>query len=310
MIFPNIKPEKINFDFPDLLSQEENFSTGYHKTFLPSRNGWGTDFEFVYNFLTSSEVKTIMNFYNQVKGSWLTFSLPHEIFRHPLSVRYEFELLFTNCAFRFKNSPSIKTEGLDIYSMTLNLVSEIDLEKPWIESPNADNIERINLMVQDNIPKYLDYWNTQFSEYENLRSEIETETSKETKIYFLSQSQRFLQEILKLSPNYKKTTNVLITGNSISYTGTQSWFPIDQDIFIKVLNYFNFLENHFYFLRYPSSNDPLFQGIKNIASQLTISPNLSALLTSKTDVNLGDYTPDWGGERDYIFQDIINKLTP
>ena len=323
MIFPNIPPKKIDFDFPTLLSQKEDFVGGYEKTFLNSSNGWGMTFIFTYKFLDSNQLKEIIQFYKQVRGKWKTFSLPHEIWRHPLPLRAELEVLLKNCAFRFDTEPKISPLKGDVYDLEFKLVTDIDLSNPWLAFPQTDET-RVNIIVQDNIPYYYPYWEIQLPEYGRFRKDLAEEISADTRIYFLGAQERYLLYLFNLPPNYKKITNILFTTNSQSYTGSRDFFLVDRDTYLTVnsrlegLNGKRYIANYLYFITYPENlpNDPILQDASDLSRNRHSTSSLEeyAISTNFINANIDDTStnsnPGWGGNRDWMFQDIIDKLTP
>lgn len=273
-IFPIIEGAfSIDLVFPTLANQKEKFNTYQHIYQLFSK-GYGSELKINLISVSALEARRVLDFYNDMLGTLKTFSLPHEMWRHPLLLRYNFEEALDSCAFRFKEMPNVTTQGYNDYSLTISLVSDFDLVRPLFSSPSEDRYA-FNIWIQDNIFSDSGVYSTRkqlyYSVKTRLLSELDLVASDLGKdvtfrANFLPPEKRYIDQSISFSPHYKKTLNYVITTGSTQYTSNSDTSTLDFLNLLKLRENYapSLFENYFTFLNF---NIPSESELSDLSSQ-------------------------------------------
>lgn len=264
--FPIIEgASSLDLVFPNMVNQTEKFNTYQHIYQLFSK-AYGTEIILQLKSVSALEARRVLDFYNDMLGNLKTFSLPHEMWRHPLIMRLSFESALESCAFRFKEIPKITTQGYDDYNLSIPLVADFDLVRPAF-SPPSEFEYAFNIWIQDNIFKGSDLYPFRRQLFYDVKSRLIPELDlvasglgkKVTfQANFLPPEKRYIDLSLSFPPHYRKTLNYVITAGSTHYTSNSEVSSLDYRNLLKLREAYApaLFENYYIFFDYNLPQEP------------------------------------------------------
>jgi hypothetical protein len=137
--FPNIKPQFLKkIQTPDYTLATVEAKSGYENTIRKGFQGYSTQLTLEYQHISEIDVITIINFYNQVKGSVISFKLPENFFNIQDIVTYSIVDLGSTGRWKFENEPTL---ALLVATPTRGCYNwQIQLKAVYPESTGSDDL--------------------------------------------------------------------------------------------------------------------------------------------------------------------------
>ena len=309
-----------DFAFPDFANQSEDFGS-YTHIYQVFSQPYGTKFTLRFNSISALQTRRILEFYDDMIGTVKTFSLPHELWRHPLTIRAQLEESLINCAFRFESPPKVNSDGYDNYNISLSLISDFDTVHPVFASPQFEKFS-FNLLTQVDSP--LIPFETKLDFYTDLKTRLIPDLQSyasslgkdvDFSLLSLSSEDRFLDYSISFNPSYKKTLNFVVSTGATPYAKAPSDPPppvsdFDLNTYNNLSSKYSpsFLDNYYLLLNLTSEpslsgeNLYFFSSLPN--SQVQPLPSLADFLLPPTSLQY----PFSGSNFEQLMSDQIDLL--
>ena len=130
LIFPDITPNKLNsIQLPDYSLIIREFEDGGEVRRSIQANGSGTQLSLSYLLMSAIDTATLINFWRATSGTWLSFTLPSSIIKHPDNIKVGLLNLDSTALWRFSETQSFKTDYATsqrgLYSFDVNIQSVV-----------------------------------------------------------------------------------------------------------------------------------------------------------------------------------------